>query len=91
MTRGAQSSWLYQNGRWSEQVSEPVQVVDTVGAGDAFTAALTMGLLNKLDLDEVHVFAAQVARFVCSHAGATPALPEYLRTKFVMNGHGTSH
>jgi fructokinase len=62
-----------------------MQVVDTVGAGDAFTAALTMGLLNKLDLDEVHIFAAQVARFVCSHAGATPALPTDLRNRFVVS------
>lgn len=88
LTRGAQSSWLYQGGRWSEQLSEPVQVVDTVGAGDAFTAALIMGLLNKLDLDEVHNFAAQVARFVCAHAGATPALPVALRNKFAMSACG---
>jgi fructokinase len=86
LTRGAQSSLLYQGGRWSEHVSEPVQVVDTVGAGDAFTAALTMGLLNKADLDEVHAVAVQVARFVCSRAGATPVLPEHLRNKFVLGG-----
>lgn len=82
LTRGPQSSLLYRSSQWSEQVSEPVQVVDTVGAGDAFTAALAIGLLNKVDLDEVHTVAAQVARFVCSHAGATPALPEHLRNKF---------
>jgi fructokinase len=79
LTRGSQGSLLYQAGRWSEELSQPVQVVDTVGAGDAFTAALTMGLLNKVDLDEVHAVAAQVARYVCSHTGATPAFPESLR------------
>lgn len=84
LTRGPQTSLIYQDGHWSEQGAEPVQVVDTVGAGDAFTAALTMGLLNRMDLDEVHAFAAQVARFVCSHAGATPALPAPLRNKFAM-------
>jgi fructokinase len=82
LTRGAQGSLLYQQGRWSEQVSEPILVVDTVGAGDAFTAAVTMGLLNEVDLDEFHAVAAQVARFVCAHAGATPPLPEQLRNKF---------
>jgi fructokinase len=82
LTRGPRGSLLYQGDRWSEHLSEPVQVVDTVGAGDAFTAALTMGLLNKVDLDEVHAVAVQVARFVCSHTGATPALPEHLRNKF---------
>ena len=67
-----------------------MQMVDTVGAGDAFTAALTMGLLNKVDLDEVHAVAVQVARFVCSHTGATPALPEQLRNKFGNGSMGNS-
>ena len=87
LTRGPQGSLLYQDGRWSEHLSEPLQVVDTVGAGDAFTAALTVGLLNKFDLDEVHATASAVARFVCSHAGATPALPAHLRNTFA-NGNG---
>ncbi|HEX3800799.1 MAG TPA: carbohydrate kinase [Verrucomicrobiae bacterium] len=90
LTRGPRGSFLYQDGRWSERVSEPVNVVDTVGAGDAFTAALTMGLLNKLDLDQVHIFATQVAGFVCSQAGATPVLPTQLRNKFAAGGNGTS-
>jgi len=82
LTRGPEGSLLYQDGRWSERLPEPLQVVDTVGAGDAFTAALTLGLLSKFDLDEVHAVASQVARFVCSHAGATPALPAHLRNSF---------
>jgi fructokinase len=83
LTRGARGSLLYRTGQWSEHVPEPVRVVDTVGAGDAFTAALTMGLLSKMDLDAVHTAAAQVARFVCAHAGATPVLPAPLRNLFI--------
>lgn len=82
LTRGAQGSLLYREGRWSEQLPQPVQVVDTVGAGDAFTAALTMGLLNKMEIDDVHALAARVARYVCAHSGATPILPENLRNEF---------
>jgi fructokinase len=83
LTRGPQGSLLYQGGQWSQHLSQPVQVVDTVGAGDAFTAALTVGLLSKVGLEEFHAVAVQVARFVCSHAGATPALPAHLRSLFV--------
>jgi fructokinase len=83
LTRGAEGSLLYAGGRWSEQTAQPVQVVDTVGAGDAFTAALVVGLLHQQDLDEVHAFAADVARYVCSCAGATPSLPSPLRNRFV--------
>jgi fructokinase len=88
LTRGQQGSLLYLDGRWSEQFSQPVRVMDTVGAGDAFTAGLTMGLLNKMDLDDIHTAAALVASHVCSHAGATPALPEKLRNMFTVGDCG---
>jgi fructokinase len=88
LTRGANGSLLYlknindnnnkdtNEARWSDCPSRPVNVVDTVGAGDSFTAALVLGLLQKMDLDEVNTLANEVARYVCSQAGATPALPE---------------
>ena len=82
LTRGPAGSLLFQEGRWSEQLPQTVQVVDTVGAGDAFTATLSMGLLEKMDLDEVHSLAAQVAGYVCSQAGATPELPQQFRNRF---------
>lgn len=83
LTCGPEGSLIYQKGQWSEQPSQPVSVVDTVGAGDSFAATLTVGLLKGWDLNEVHALAAEIARYVCSEAGATPTLPEYLRSKFV--------
>jgi fructokinase len=84
LTRGANGSLLYQKdeGRWSDCPSCPVQVVDTVGAGDSFTAALVLGLLRKMDLDEINTLANEVARYVCSHAGATPSLPVEFARRF---------
>jgi fructokinase len=82
LTRGPQGSLLFQDENWSEQAPQAVQVVDTVGAGDSFTAALVMGLLLEMGLDDLHANAAEVARHVCSHAGATPALPSHLRSRF---------
>jgi fructokinase len=82
VTRGSSGSLIHQEGRWSELPPQPVRVVDTVGAGDAFAAALTMGLLAGMTLDEMHVMAAEAARYVCSHRGATPPLPRALRGKF---------
>jgi fructokinase len=78
LTRGADGSLLYRtaDGRWSDCLSRPVKVVDTVGAGDSFTAALVLGLLQNMDLDEVNTLANDVARYVCSQTGATPTLPE---------------
>jgi fructokinase len=84
LTRGANGSLLYQRdeGRWSDCPSCPVKVVDTVGAGDSFTAALVLGLLRKMDLDEINTLANEVARYVCSHAGATPSLPVEFARRF---------
>jgi fructokinase len=88
LTRGPKGSLLYEHGRWSKQPPPPVQVVDTVGAGDSFTAALVMGLLAEMDLDTVHAAAAEVAGYVCTQAGATPALPPELRQKFRLAARG---
>jgi fructokinase len=76
LTRGPCGSLLLADGHWSDQPGLPVEVVDTVGAGDAFTAAMTMGLLAGLPLDEVNRRAKAVAAYVCSQPGATPALPK---------------
>jgi fructokinase len=84
LTRGPQGSLLFQKKgkRSSDCASHPVQVIDTVGAGDSFTAALVLGLLQKMDLDEINDIANEVARYVCSQAGATPSLPVEFARRF---------
>jgi sugar/nucleoside kinase (ribokinase family) len=72
LTLGPQGSLLYQGGRWSKCGTRPVRVQDTVGAGDAFTAALALGLLRQMDLEAINLAANEVASYVCSCAGATP-------------------
>lgn len=85
LTRGPRGSVLYADGRWSECQPEPVRVNDTVGAGDAFTAALVTGLLQGMDLDQVNRAAGEVARHLCSCPGAMPLLPQKLRNLFSGN------
>jgi len=82
LTRGPAGSLLFQDGLWSDYPSVPIDVVDTVGAGDAFTAALVLGLLHKMDLDEINELADEIARHVCSSNGATPPLPENFSGRF---------
>lgn len=79
LSRGSAGSLLLSaDGSDSELPAESVTVADTVGAGDAFTAALTLGLLHGLPLPTTHAWANQVAAFVCTQNGATPTLPEAL-------------
>jgi fructokinase len=83
LTRGGNGSLLYQAGAWSERAAQPVGIVDTVGAGDSFTAAVAMGLLNHLRLEHIHQVASDLASYVCACAGATPALPDHFRKELV--------
>jgi fructokinase len=72
LTRGANGSLLLADGAWSEHPGLRVKVVDAVGAGDAFTAAWTLGLLAGQPLDEINQRANELAAFVCTQPGATP-------------------
>lgn len=83
LTRGGDGSILLAEGKLVEQVALPTTVRDTVGAGDSFTAAVACGLLRRWPLEEICQRASAIAAYVCSHAGATPPLPEELRRGFV--------
>lgn len=80
LTLGAMGSMVYHLGEWDCQPSLPVQAVDTVGAGDAFSASLVMGLLHGEPLAKIHKRASQIAAFVCTQRGAVPLPPESLRS-----------
>jgi len=82
-TRGGHGSLLFSKGKFSDHPGFPSKVIDTIGAGDAFTAAMTIGLLAGWDLDRVNENANRIAAYVCSCAGATPVLPEKLRGPFL--------
>lgn len=78
LTRGARGSLLYAEGHHSDHPGSPAAVVDTVGAGDAFTATLTMGLLAGWPLDTINHRANEVAAYVVSQPGGTPKMPAHL-------------
>ena len=72
MTRGAEGAVLISEEGLVEHPGEPATVVDTVGAGDSFTASMTLGLLEGKDYPQILKDACRVAAGVCSHAGAVP-------------------
>jgi fructokinase len=82
LTRGPGGSLLFADGRTSDRSAHETQVADTVGAGDAFTAAMALGMLAGHDLDRINDQASRVASYVCSQKGATPPLPEELTALF---------
>jgi fructokinase len=83
VTRGAEGSVFHTpDGNVLEHPGyAPPRVADTVGAGDAFTAALAMGLLRSVPLEQVSDDANRLASYVCTQRGATPVIPpELLRS-----------
>jgi fructokinase len=82
LTRGPKGAILMHVGEIRKTTGLPVTVKDTVGAGDAFTAALVLGLLRHDPLDLINRRACAVAAYVCTQAGATPQLPDELTEPF---------
>jgi fructokinase len=80
LTCGPDGAVLMTSDDVAECPAFPTEVVDTVGAGDAFTAALVMDFLRGLPLGDINRHANAVASFVCSQAGAVAPLPPELLT-----------
>jgi len=79
LTKGAEGSILLSGETVSNCPANQIEkVIDTIGAGDSFTAAIVMGILRQDDLEKLHSRAARVAAYVCTQAGATPTLPAWL-------------
>ena len=75
LTKGKYGSTLLTVDESSFYRAEDVDVVSTLGAGAAFTAALVMGSLKGLPLDLINERANRLAAFVCTQEGGTPAVP----------------
>jgi fructokinase len=78
LTRGGGGSRIFSKDGTLESPAVRVDVVDTVGAGDAFAAVVAVGLLRKKSLQHINAVANQVAGLVCSRRGAWADLPENL-------------
>ena len=72
LTKGGDGSEVVTAGELFMEKCPEVKIVDTVGAGDAFTAAFVNALLRGDSLAECHAVASRIAAFVCSRSGAMP-------------------
>lgn len=78
LTKGTLGSYVISSGHTSFKETPIVEVVDTVGAGDSFTAAFVASLLQGFSITDAHQTAVEVSAFVCTQQGAMPKLPESL-------------
>ena len=81
VTRGGAGSLLVSREAWHEHPGFPVKVVDTIGAGDAFTAAMAHYLLRGADLATLNEAGNRWGGWVASQSGAMPELDDPVRTR----------
>lgn len=78
LTCGINGSYVFTPGNVSFQPTPKVDVADTVGAGDSFTAAFIASVLKGKSVAEAHSIAVRTSAFVCTKDGAMPVLPSDL-------------
>lgn len=78
LTCGTKGSMVFSQEGISVLGTPTVQVADTVGAGDSFTAAFISSLIKGKTVREAHQTAVNVSAYVCTQQGAMPPLPKSL-------------
>jgi fructokinase len=79
ITRGGHGSLLVNRTEWNDHPGFPIKVADPIGAGDAFTAAMTHYLLRGAGLATLNEAGNRWGGWVASQPGAMPPLPDDVR------------
>lgn len=81
LTCGTNGSYVFASGEVSFLETPNVNVADTVGAGDSFTAAFCASIIKGKSVREAHKLAVDVSAYICTQSGAMPVLPETLKKR----------
>jgi len=82
LTAGEKGAWLCEDGELFHQpAAEAPRVVDAVGAGDAFTAVVSVALQRGVSLRRAGPAAAELSAHVLSRTGGTPVVPDELAAR----------
>ncbi len=79
LTCGVNGSYLFTPGNVSFVATPKVDVADTVGAGDSFTATFIASILQGESVRDAHMKAVRVSAYICTQHGAMPRLPQEYR------------
>lgn len=82
LTKGKNGSRLIGIEEDSFMEAPQVPIADTVGAGDAFSAAMVIGFLENYPIPVIHKKASYLASYVCTCRGATPVVGRDVLEKF---------
>ena len=81
LTCGVNGSYVFAPAMKSFVKTPVVDAIDTIGAGDSFTASFTAAILLGKSIEEAHQLAVEVSAYVCTQNGAMPILPKHFTEK----------
>ena len=81
ITLGPEGSYLASRTGGDRHAGIPTKVVDTIGAGDAFTAGMVHAYLRGATLPQINSVSNLCGSYVASQPGATPEFPPELLDK----------
>ncbi len=73
VTLGENGAILFDGINFDKQKAEPKEIIDTVGAGDAFASVLCVGYLKRMDIQKINKLANEFAAEICGVNGAVPS------------------
>ncbi len=76
LTCGINGSYVFTPGNFSFVATPKVDVADTVGAGDSFTATFVCSILQGESVRDAHLRAVRVSAYVCTQHGAMPIISD---------------
>lgn len=84
---GAAGAELWKDGAKIASATPPeVKVIDTTGAGDTFSAALTVSLIKGKSPEETLTYAVTAGALACTKPGAQPSLPRRAEVEALLKG-----
>ena len=83
LTCGVNGSYVFTRGNVSFVNTPKIEVADTVGAGDSFTATFISAILRGKSIREAHELAVDVSAYVCTQNGAMPELPVSIKSRLL--------
>jgi fructokinase len=85
ITKGSEGAAVYHGGVYEEVKTTPVEVADTVGAGDAFSAGFLYTYLSGYGISKAALIACILGTYVASRPGSVPEYSEELIKKLELN------
>lgn len=84
VTKGAYGAVLFHNGNFFKNDGYKVSVIDTVGSGDSFLAALIFSLFSGNDPQEAVDRACAIGAIVAASEGANPTITPTMLNDFML-------